>query len=123
MSTPTAESFFVFLGCLALLCTLVYGVVRLWRVFFPAKTADDEPVTRREFEARLSLMQTKSDEFRAKISQDLASTREGLSRIEEAVRQQGINFLNMVEAKMRTDTETHRSIERRLGAIEEHLRK
>lgn len=123
MTPPTAENFFVFLGCAALLCTLVYGGVRLWRAFYPAKSKDDEPVTRREFETRLSQMQTKSDEFRAKISEDLNRTREGMSRIEEAVRQQGSSFLNMIEAWRRTDADAHRAIERRLGGIEEHLRK
>lgn len=123
MTTPTAEHFFVFLGCLSLLCGLVYGVLRVWRMFFPARPTGDEPVTRREFEERLSQMQTKSDEFRGKISEDISRTREGLSRIEEAVRQQGSNFLNMIEAWRRTDAETHQAIERRLSSIEEHIRR
>lgn len=130
MNPPSPENFFMVLGCLALLSTLAYGAVRLWRMFFPHKDSENEPVTRKEFEARrkefearLLVMQSKSDEFRSKLSEELASTREGLSRIEEAVRQQGINFLNMIESKMRADSETHRSIERRLSGIEEHLRK
>lgn len=123
MNPPSPENFFMVLGCLALLSTLAYGAVRLWRMFFPHTDADDEPVTRKEFEARLSEMRSESKIFREKISDDLSRTREGLSRIEEAVRQQGTNFLNMIEAWRRTDADTHRAIERRLSSIEEHIRK
>lgn len=123
MNPPSPENFFMVLGCLALLGSLIYGALRVWRIFSPAKSRDDEPVTRREFEARLSQMQSKSDEFRAKISDDLGRTREGLSRIEEAVRQQGSSFLNMIEAWRKADSDSSREIERRLGGIEEHLRR
>lgn len=130
MPTPDAEQFFAVFGSLAAILVVVRAIVGIWRDFtskkHPGKKAEDDedaPVKRGEFESRMTSMQERSDEFRTKLSADIADTRETVSRIEEAVRQQNKNFLNVAEVLRKSTADVFRGFESRLESIESHLRR
>lgn len=131
MPAPTPEQFFAVFGSLAAILVVVHTAVRIWREFSPPKNKDEndeddekkEAVTRKEFESRMTAMQERSDKFREKLSADMADTRETVSRIEEAVRQQNKNFLAAAEVMRKANADVFRGFEHRLESIESHLRK
>lgn len=108
----------VCVGIFALL-TIASAAVKFWRLFFPAKDTEEQPISRAEFEAA----QAKSEEFRGKMREDISALRENVSRVEEAVRAQNENFLNSVAVLRRATEQSQRSIDARLNSIENHLRK
>jgi uncharacterized damage-inducible protein DinB len=128
MPTPTPEQFFAVFGSIAAMLVVVHTAVRIWREFFPPKNKsegenDKKAVTRKEFESRMTAMQERSDEFRERLSANMADTREAVSRLEEAVRQQNKNFLNAAEVMRKSTADVFRGFENRLESIESHLRK
>ncbi|MBP3303026.1 MAG: hypothetical protein J6L64_07855 [Opitutales bacterium] len=128
MPTPTPEQFFAVFGSIAAILVVVHTAVRIWREFAPPKNksevdGDKKAVTRKEFESRMTAMQERSDEFRERLSANMADTREAVSRLEEAVRQQNKNFLNAAEVMRKSTADVFRGFEHRLASIESHLRK
>jgi len=129
MPTPTPEQFFAVFGSIAAMLVVVHTAVRIWREFFPPKNnkpdadGDKKAITRKEFESRMTAMQERSDEFRERLSANMADTREAVSRLEEAVRQQNKNFLNAAEVMRKSTADVFRGFENRLESIESHLRK